>query len=293
MQQMYTSTARAVKRLPFGERAVRAVWVRLPLPMKRVVRRTRHRVLMRSPSSMMSRAMTPGVENRLLSDPAVVDRLLETERAKELLSHQPAPAGRNVDWVAQVAVNNPAAVVNALSNLAEHDIHVAAAVDRLVSERPAVLTEEQVIDTFLGFDEFTKRQYWHNPRIRAAFLDYLSQPTKVAQTRFDADAGSASVTVVTHDGGAANESGGAIRLETPIEPPVAADLLLSLDPDQLAELWEIESFRSSFVESLVREGNLFNLRMLLRSDRLADSGSRQALFDALAGAQAFQLSTLR
>jgi hypothetical protein len=138
---------------------------------------------MRSPSSILSRAITPGVQNRLLADPHVVQRLLETERANEILSHRPPSADQNIDWVAQVALNDPARVVGALETLSASYPHVDAAVERLMAGRPPVLSEEQVVDVFLALDEFEQRRYWANPRLQAAFLDYLFHERDVAETR--------------------------------------------------------------------------------------------------------------
>ena len=183
MERIYNKVARMVRRLPYGDRAIAAVRKYLPAPIKRLLRRTRHRMLMRSPQSILSRLVTPGVQNRLLSDPLVVQRLLETDRAAEILSHGPPSPEHGVDWLAQVALNDPAAVVGRLAQLAESYGHVDAAIDRLVAGRPAVLTEEQVVDVFLSLPEFERHAYWANPRIRAEFVDYLLHDDDAGSTR--------------------------------------------------------------------------------------------------------------
>ena len=185
---------------------------------------------MRSPTSILSRALTPGVQNRLLGDPAVVERLLSTERAAEIMDHRPAASGKNVDWVAQVALNDPAGVVDTLTGLAEMHPHVDAALDRLTAGRAPLLTEEQVVDVFLSLDEFDRRKYWSNERIRGAFLT-----------------------------------------------------------DEISSLWEISSFRNSFLDVLLDERDLLRLRAILQSKRLDAPGVRQALFDELAHSQRYQL----
>jgi FkbM family methyltransferase len=173
LQKTYNDLAGAVRRLPYGDQAIGAAKKHLPAPAKRLLSRTRHRMVMRSPTSMLSRAITPGVENRLLGDPAVVERLLNTERAAEIMDHRPAPSGKNVDWVAQVALNDPAGVVETLISLAAVHPHVDAALDRLTAGRAPLLTEEQVVDVFLSLDEFDRNKYWANGRIRSAFIDTL------------------------------------------------------------------------------------------------------------------------
>ena len=135
MQKTYNELASTVRHLPYGDRAIAATRKHLPAPVKRLLRRTRHRMVMRSPTSILSRAVTPGVQNRLLGDPAVVERLLNTERAAEIMDHRPAASGKNVDWVAQVALNDPAGVVDTLTGLAAVHPHVDAALDRLTAGR--------------------------------------------------------------------------------------------------------------------------------------------------------------
>jgi FkbM family methyltransferase len=230
LQKTYNDLAAAVRRLPYGDQAVVAAKKHLPAPAKRLLSRTRHRMVMRSPTSMLSRAITPGVENRLLGDPAVVERLLNTERAAEIMDHRPAPSGKNVDWVAQVALNDPAGVVQTLTSLAAVHPHVDAALDRLTAGRAPLLTEEQVVDVFLSLDEFDRRRYWSNERIRSAFLT-----------------------------------------------------------DEISSLWDISSFRASFLDALLEESDLLRLRTMLQSERLNAPGVRQSLFDELAHSQKYQL----
>jgi FkbM family methyltransferase len=255
-------------------------------------------MLMRSPRSILSRAVTPGVQNKLLGDPGVVERLLETQRAAELLNHAPPSKEHSVDWVTQVALNDPAGVVGALEALAVTYPHVGAAVDRLTESRPPALAEEQVVDVFLSLAEFQRREYWTNPRVRNAFLDYLCRDRNVNETRaeltdrLDLLEASARVRVVIGEGNsAAPISHATNQLDASIDPPVAADILLSLDTEQMSSLWTIESFRTSFIENLLGEQDLFRLRTLLRSDRFEKPVVRQALFDALAGAQPYQVMT--
>ena len=87
-----------------------------------------------------------------------------------------------------------------------------------------------MVDVFLSLDEFDRRKYWSNERIRSAFLT-----------------------------------------------------------DEISSLWEISSFRSSFLDVLVDESDLLRLRTILQSKRLDAPGVRQALFDELAHSQRYQL----
>ncbi len=176
MHKTYNEVAARVRNLPYGDRAIAATKEHLPAPVKRLLRRTRHRMVMRSPTSMLSRALTPGVQNRLLGDAVVVERLLNTERAAEIMDHRPASSGKNVDWVAQVALNDPAGVVDTLARLADAHPHVDAALERLTADRAPQLAQEQVVDVFLAMPEFERRQYWSNQRVRDAFLaDEISE----------------------------------------------------------------------------------------------------------------------
>jgi FkbM family methyltransferase len=243
--------------------------------------------------------MTPGIQNRLLADPAVVSRLLESDRAAEIIGHAPVSPERNIDWVAQVALNDPAGVVGVLSQLAQRYPVVDAALDRLVAGRPPALTEEQVVDVFLSLAEFERRQFWTNPRIRDAFLDFLCQDRNVAEFRAQIGKKLDMVEVTSHLRVSVGEVGPVKPIthpvdyaELPLAEPVAADILVSLDADQLDQLWNLGSFRSSFVENLLAEEDLFQLRTLLRSKRFVDPTARQAIFDAAAGAQPLQISTV-
>jgi FkbM family methyltransferase len=301
MERFYNKVVRTVRRLPYGERAIAETRKRLPAPAKRLLRRTRHRILMRSPRSLLSRVVTPGVQNRLLGDPHVVQRLLETERAAEILNHRPPSAEHGIDWVSQVALNDPAGVVGALEMLAAKYPHVDAAVDRLAAGRPAVLSEEQVVDVFLSLAEFEQRQYWTNPRVKEAFLDYLCRDSNLAETRLqlvdrldhlNLIEARSRVRVLNGDGESDEPVTHAIEsFVGSVDPPVAADILLSLDMSEMSNLWAIESFRTSFVENLLGDEDLFRLRSLLRYDRFEDPEVRQSLFDALAGGQRYQIMT--
>ena len=230
MQKTYNDLASTVRRLPYGDRAIATAKRRLPAPAKRLLWRTRHRMVMRSPTSILSRAVTPGVQNRLLGDPAVVERLLRSDRAAEIMNHRPAPHGKNVDWVAQVALNDPAGVVNSLAELAAVHPYVDAALDRLTAGRVPLLTEEQIVDVFLSLDEFQRRKYWSNERIRNAFLT-----------------------------------------------------------DEASGLWATDSIRTSIVDDLLEEADLFRLRTILQSQKFDAPGVRQTLFDELAHSQKYQL----
>lgn len=298
MHKIYSTTVGLVRRVPAAERVGRAALGRLPAPAKRNLRRARHRLFMRSPRSMLARVITPGVQNRLLSSPAVVERLLATERARELMSHQPSSSGKNVDWVAQVARNDPASVVATLRDLATTDARVAAALDGFAAGREPVLSQEQIVDVFLGLAEFERREYWTNPRIRDAMLDHLCRDRNLPESRqllgerMELLNASIRVRAVVGEGDSPKPITFATEeIRAAVEPPVAADIILSMDVEDLDALWDIESFRSSFIANLLGEDDLFRLRTLLRAERFEDPAVRQALFDVLSGAQPYQLMT--
>jgi hypothetical protein len=185
MESTFNRVVGRMRRVPLVREVELGLRRWLPAPIKRALRRFRQRMVMRSPQSFLSRMVTPGVENKLLSDPAVVDKLLSSDRGQEVMLHHASNNGRSIDWVAQVALNDPGAVVETLNELAHNYGHVGAALDRLAIERPPVMSEEQIVDIYLAQEAAERSQLWENPRVRAAFVDAVCNDARLADVRKD------------------------------------------------------------------------------------------------------------
>lgn len=296
LETIYRRTASGVRRVPFGDRLISGTRKRLPPPVKRTLRRTQTRILMRSPRPMLSVALTPSVRNRLLADADTVQALLDSPRGREIVDHSPAPRDHGIDWVKQVVLNDPAEVVAAFEDLAVAHHHVDAALQRMASKRTGVLSSEQIIDVFLALPDEAKRAYWKDRRIRKTILDDLCSDSSLATTRaelgerIDAMSSPGVVRIDRGDAQSPEIGSGGAEPRFGVEVPAAADLLVEVDRLDYEQLWAIAAFRRAFIDRLTAD-DLAELKGLLSDARLSNPETRAALFDALADSRPLQIAS--
>jgi FkbM family methyltransferase len=244
---------------------------------------------------MLSAAITPGVRNRLLADAYTVQELLDSERGREIVAHAAGGEDHGIDWVKQVVLNDPAGVVAAFEELAVVHPHVEAALRQMASTRTGALSEEQVIDVFLGRSDEEKRTYWSDRRIREAFFDDVCSSQSIGAAReelshrIDVTLSPARVHLRRGDDERTPEVVWAdVEAAFGVEVPVAADLLVDVDDLDHEQLWAIPAFRRACIDRLIGD-DLLELKRLLADERLTSAEIRQSLFDALARSHPLQI----